>query len=140
MKRYEEIEHTADFGLKIYGRTRKELFVNAALGMCNIMADIKDVKPKNFFRIMIKLKAPDLEELLLSWLKEILFLYNTKYFLFSKFNIQKLTPGSIIARCFGEPIDRKRHILKREVKAVTRYEFSIKKIKDIWTAQLIFDT
>ncbi|MBI4335989.1 MAG: archease, partial [Candidatus Omnitrophica bacterium] len=33
MKKYEPIEHTADIGIRAYGRSLKELFENAALGM-----------------------------------------------------------------------------------------------------------
>ncbi len=32
-KDFELVEHTADIGLKVYGKSEKELFINAARGM-----------------------------------------------------------------------------------------------------------
>ncbi|GAG16189.1 unnamed protein product, partial [marine sediment metagenome] len=55
MKRYEVIDHTADIGIKTYGKDLKELFVNAAYGMFDILADLKNVRAKE--QLAIKLKA-----------------------------------------------------------------------------------
>ena len=46
MRRYEEIEHTADLAIKAYGRDMKELFANAAYGMFSAMGiDLEAVRP-----------------------------------------------------------------------------------------------
>lgn len=37
MKKYERFDHTADLGLEICGRTKKELFANAALALFDVM-------------------------------------------------------------------------------------------------------
>ena len=39
MKPYELIEHTADTGLKAYGKDLSEAFKNAAIGMFDIITD-----------------------------------------------------------------------------------------------------
>ncbi|MBL7092144.1 MAG: archease, partial [Candidatus Omnitrophica bacterium] len=64
MKRYEIIDHTADIGLRAYGKDLKQLFANAACGMFGILADLKNVRPKE--SLEIKQKAPNIEELFLS--------------------------------------------------------------------------
>ncbi|MBU3933351.1 MAG: archease, partial [Candidatus Omnitrophica bacterium] len=46
MKRYEIIDHTADIGLRAYGKDLKQLFTNAAYGMFDILADLKKVRAK----------------------------------------------------------------------------------------------
>ncbi|MBP9531816.1 MAG: archease, partial [Syntrophaceae bacterium] len=43
MKKYELFDHTADLGLEIYGRTKRELFANAALALFDVM--IQDIEP-----------------------------------------------------------------------------------------------
>ena len=39
MKTYEIINHTADIGIKIYGRTKEVLFINAATAMFDVMLE-----------------------------------------------------------------------------------------------------
>lgn len=137
MKRYEIIDHTADIGLRAYGRDLKQLFANAACGMFGILADLKNVRPKE--SLEIKLKAPNTEELFLSWLSELLYQYNSKGIIFKEFLIDELNERSISAEARGEKVDLKRHRLKTEIKAVTYHELKVQKVKDIWQAEVIFD-
>ena len=137
MKRYEIIDHTADIGLKAYGKDLKELFVNVAYGMFDILADLKNVRLKE--SINIKVKAPNIEELFLSWLSELLYQYNSKRIIFKKFSIDKLSQNSTTAKVKGEKLNLKRHRLKTEIKAVTYHELKVRKVKNIWQGQVIFD-
>ena len=137
MKRYEIIDHTADIGLRAYGKDLKQLFTNAACGMFGILADLKNVRPKE--SLEIKLKAPNIEELFLSWLSELLYQHNSKGIIFKEFLIDKLDERSISAQARGERLDLKRHRLKTEIKAATYHELKVQKVKDIWQAEVIFD-
>jgi len=137
MKRYELLDHTADIGLVAHGKDLKELFENAAYGMFDIIADIKKIKPKKLREI--KVKAPNLEELFLSWLRELLFQFDAKGFLFGKFKIEDINDGSLTAKCAGEKLDLKKQEMRREVKAVTYCDFELKKVKLGWRARVIFD-
>jgi len=137
MKRYELIDHTADIGLRAYGKDLKQLFANAAYGMFEILADLKNVRAKETQKI--EMKAPNIEELFLSWLSELLYQYNSKEIVFKEFLIDKLDERSISAQARGEKVDLKRHRLKTEIKAVTYHELKVRKVKDIWQAEVIFD-
>ncbi|HVG36893.1 MAG TPA: archease, partial [Thermoplasmata archaeon] len=59
--RYEEIEHTADVGIRAYGATLNELFANAAEGMFSLVADLGAVKPVG--EIEVRLAAEDIPTL-----------------------------------------------------------------------------
>ena len=96
MKRYEIIDHTADIGIKAYGKGLKDLFINAAWGMFTILADLKNVQARE--SLEIKLEAPNVEELFLSWLSELLYQYNSKSIILKKFLIEKLTKKAISLR------------------------------------------
>jgi SHS2 domain-containing protein len=137
MKRYELINHTADVGLRAYGKDLKELFTNAAYGMFEILADLKNVRAEK--RLRLKLKAPNLEELFLSWLSELLYRYNGKGIILKEFLIDRLTEKAINAEVQGEKIDLKRHRLKTEIKAVTYHQLKVQRIKHTWQGQVIFD-
>jgi SHS2 domain-containing protein len=137
MKKYEIIDHTADIGLKAYGRNLGELFKNSALGMFEIIADLKDVKPET--PLTIELGAVTREELLVNWLRELLYQYNTQEILFKNFEIEKITDNRISAKAWGQAFNRQKHNLKMEIKAVTYYELKIEKEKEGWMSQVIFD-
>lgn len=135
-KPYELIEHTADIGLRIFGKDRQELFVNAALGMFSILAKKKKTKEAQKKQsLKIDLSASNLEELLVSWLGELLSLSDIKKAMFTHFQISELTDTRIKAKVFAE----KNYTTKTEIKAATYHQLEIKKEKDFWQAEVIFD-
>jgi SHS2 domain-containing protein len=77
IKNYELIEHTADIGIKIKGKDLRELFINAALAMFDIIAERKNSQGKRR-EIKIKQKAEDLGELFINWLNELLFFFGKR--------------------------------------------------------------
>jgi len=132
--RYEEIDHTADVGIRAYGRTMDELFANAAEGMFSFIADLSRVKPVG--EVEVRLEADDLPTLLLRWLSELLYVHETQRLLFSSFEVN-VVGMSLEGRVRGEAIDKKRHELKLAIKAVTRHGLTVDPEKGI--AEVIFD-
>lgn len=136
-KGYDILEHTADIGIRAYGKTRKELFINAATGMFGIIADLDDVRIIK--TVPIRLKAPSLEELLVLWLQELLYRFDIDKILFKKFAIERMSETQLIAKVSGERLDADKHTLYRELKAVTYHELKIERLKTTWQARVIFD-
>jgi SHS2 domain-containing protein len=132
--RYEEIEHTADVGIRAHGRSLDELFANAAEGMFSLIADLAAVKPVG--EIEVRLQAEDISTLFLRWLTELLYLHETQRLLFSSFDVH-IVGTSLQGRARGEAIDKKRHELKLVIKAVTRHGLTVDPEKGI--AEVIFD-
>jgi len=137
MKTYEVIDHTADMGIKAYGRTKRALFKNAAEGMFDLIVDKKNILLKK--KIEIDIKAPDIKELFVSWLRELLYQYSAKGMIFKKITILNFSDTRIFAEACGEKMNLKKHVFKNDLKAVTYHDFDIKKVKDGWQAQVIFD-
>ncbi|NQS99563.1 MAG: archease [Candidatus Omnitrophica bacterium] len=137
MKRYKLISHTADIGLCAYGKDLKQLFVNAAVGCSEILAELKNVQAQR--KLKIKLTAPNIEELFLSWLRELLYQFNGKEIILKEFSIDKLTDQELSAEVKGEKIDLSKHALKKEIKAVTYHALQVKQVKGVWQGQVIFD-
>ncbi len=132
--RYEEIDHTADVGIRAYGSTLNELFANAAEAMFSLIANLDSVKEVG--EIEVRLEAEDLPTLLLRWLSELLYIHETQHLLFASFDTQ-VNGTSLRGRSRGEPIDKKRHELKLAIKAVTRHRLTVDAEKGI--AEVIFD-
>lgn len=135
---YEIIEHTADVGLKVNGTTLKELFENAASGMFYIVAHKKSSSNKHK-KIQIKKEVEDFEELLVDWLSELLYIFDSQKILFSNFKILELNNSGVIGEAFGEKIDPSKNTLQTEIKAVTFHGLKIEEDKNGFSCKIIFD-
>jgi SHS2 domain-containing protein len=134
VKRFEELDHTADCGIRAYGATLDELFANVAAGMFSLITDLEMVKPVGEYEVRVRSK--DLKALLFDFLSELLFVHETQRLLLSEFNV-KVEKLAVDARVRGEPIDRTRHPLHLNLKAVTYHEMIVD--LDGGVAQVIFD-
>ncbi len=137
MKRYELLDHTADIGIIVHGVELPETFGNAAYAMFDILTNIDEVKETGRFDIQVS--ASDVEELLVTWLDELLYRYETERVIFKRFVIEDMDETSLRATAFGEKIDPLRHEIKLEIKSVTYHQLKVEKTDDGWRAQVIFD-
>jgi len=137
LKRYEQFSHTADIGVRVFGRTLKELFENAAFAMFDILADLEGLKGEIIQEI--ELTAPNHEELLISWLDELLYNFYTKGVIFYNFQVEELSADFIRAKAFGRAVSDNRNRLKTEIKAATYYNLKIIKKDDYYEVNIIFD-
>ncbi|MDP3791727.1 MAG: archease [Candidatus Omnitrophota bacterium] len=137
LKRYEQFSHTADIGVRVFGRTLKELFENAAFAMFDIIADLQGLKGEIIQQV--ELTAPNHEELLISWLDELLYNFYTKHVIFYDFKVLELSPDLIRAKAFGRAVSDNRNRLKTEIEAATYYNLKIIKTDDYYEVDIIFD-
>jgi len=132
--RYEELDHTADVGIRAHGASLDELFAAAAAGMFSLVADLRKVRAVG--EVEVRVKADDLEALMVRWLSELLFLHETQRLLLKQFDV-RIAGMSLEARARGEAIDKKRHELKLNIKAVTYHRLRIDRKAGL--AEVIFD-
>ncbi|HIH28901.1 MAG TPA: archease [Thermoplasmata archaeon] len=135
MKHYELVEHTADVGIKAFGKTVAEAFEHAARGMFDIITDESPIDPVGQYDI--ELEAPDREQLLVDWLSKLLFLNDAQDLVFGKFQVT-LTGNKLSASVFGEKYDTKKHRMGVEIKAVTYHMLQVNQNEPIFV-QVLFD-
>jgi SHS2 domain-containing protein len=135
MKHYELIEHTADVGVKAYGKTLVEAFEHVAEAMFDIITDKSTIDTVGQYDI--QLEAPDLEQLLVDWLSELLFLNGAKNLVFGKFQVH-INGNRLSAQVFGEEYTTKKHKMGVEIKAVTYHMLQVNE-KDQIFVQVLFD-
>ena len=131
-------EHQADVGIIGSGKTLEESFQEGAKAMFQVMADIKQISPKN--PVKISVSAPDKPALFVEWLNELLAKKDTEYMMFSQFKV-KITKNSkfiLNGTAEGEILSKKHH-LKVEVKAATYSQLKVKKEKNRYIAQCVVD-
>ncbi|NQT32590.1 MAG: archease [Candidatus Omnitrophica bacterium] len=137
MKKYEQIEHTADLGAKIYGTTLPELFENAAFCMFDMMTDLSKVVDGE--SIEIKAEAPDKESLLVVWLNELLYAATTGELIFSEFDVKSLDENSILAEARGRKLKAIEGIIDVEIKAATFHDVEIAEGELGYEVVIVFD-
>ncbi len=73
MNKFEILDHTADVGLVAWGKTKEEVFANAtALGMFSLICNVEEVN--GGFTTQVEVEGSDYEDLLVTWLNELLYL------------------------------------------------------------------
>ena len=123
--------------MEVWGKDLPDLFAQAGWAFFDIMMDIRRIDSRQ--ERLITVEAPDREALLVAWLGELLFLFETWHFVFSQFTIQSMTPNKIQALGGGELFDSKKHRLNLVIKAVTYHQLRIWEEKGVWRARVIFD-
>ncbi len=135
--KYRITDHTADLGIHVSGTSLKELFENAAYALSHIITDINKVRPAREETVIIE--GSDLCDLMVNWLREILFFFNGRELFVKQAGIIKITHYGIEAKVFYERFDPERHIIFNEIKAVTYHDLYVQKTGNIWNARIIFD-
>jgi SHS2 domain-containing protein len=135
MKDFEIIEHTADVGLKAYGKNLSEAFENAAKGMFALITDDSEISAVGEYSI--KLRADSIEQLFIDWLSELLFLHSAFNLVFGRFEVS-IGENSLDAKVFGEEYNKKKHGYGVEIKAVTYHMLRVKR-EPPCEVQVLFD-
>ncbi len=125
VRRYELIDHTADIGIAAYGDDLEGAFASAAYALFSIIAELDGVG-EDVSRD-VEVDARDVEGLLVEWLNELIYIFDTENIIFKTFKIDEIGENNLRARCFGERVDLKRHHLKTGVKAATYHMVEVQK-------------
>jgi len=134
-KRYETVNHTADVMIRAYGSDLETSFANAAFAMFDQLADLSKVEPKERFRFEIE--GSDREQLLVDFLSELLYLFDTELVLLKEFDLKY--DGEVLrVEAKGERIDKKRHRMKQALKAVSYHAIDVQPEKKGYV-QVLFD-
>jgi len=135
--RYRTIDHTADFGIRVFGSDPKDLFANAAYALFDLLIDINSLKGEKTRSLTVFGK--DRPDLMINWLREILFLWNGNGMLIKKAEIISLSETKLSATVFFDRYDPDRHDIKMEIKAVTYHQVQVTGKPSGWEAKVIFD-
>jgi SHS2 domain-containing protein len=119
--------------------TAAGLFEAAAVALTDAMTTASGVEPR--VAEHIALEGPELDLLLVDWLSELLFHFETRGLLVSRAAVELVSTDvyRLGARIEGEPLDPARHPIKVLLKAVTYHALEVKEGPDGWVATVIFD-
>lgn len=129
----EEIEHTADAGIRVIAGDIHELFHDAAIGMLRLICE--DDKSQANQSLEIDIKANSVEKLLIKFLSEVLFIVQDNYFNPRGVDIVQIKNRHLKAIIHVN----NNHTQIAEIKNVTYHNFKLEETDDGWLCEIIFD-
>lgn len=135
MKRYEILEHKADLKIRVFGKTKEELFSNALSGMMgSLRAEIKKLEEKR--KREIKIKSPDFSALLVDFLSEVLCQIQINKEIYNSVKFLKFSDNFLKGELIGQKVEG----FGEDIKAVTYHNLDVRQKKDkTWEATILFD-
>ena len=144
-------DHTGDIGVHLTGRTLDDLFCSAAHAFTESVSELRRVEPRR--AIALSLESTGLDLLLVDFLNEMLYHFETEQFLVAAVNVSvrahsrdlgrersyALPAAALQAVLHGEPFDGQRHGMKVLIKAVTYHALEVREEADGWHATVVFD-
>jgi SHS2 domain-containing protein len=135
------IDHTADEAIEIFADSTEGLFTAAAYGMKDVLVEPFELEDKAVKKLFLNESTK--EELLVKFLDEINFLFQTEKWLFNKVSTIKINADSggwtITSELEGEIYNARKHVLKHEIKAVTFHQMEIKETSGGFITRIVFD-
>ena len=128
---------SGDAGIRAYGETLEDVFTNAAIGMYSLVTDLEGIG--EIKEIVVTAESRSLEGLLVSWLNELIFHFDTYGFMGREIRVETLQNNRIVAKISGEDFDPERHERGLLIKAATYHQLSMEKKEGHWVANVIFD-
>jgi len=131
----EIINHTADIGIKVKGKTLEELFINSADGLYKIIEVKYNGKEEE---VEFTFVADEIEDLLVKFLNELIYYVETKKIggRIEKIEIKRNENGYMLNVKMKV---QKIKSIRKEVKSATYHRLKIEKVKDEYVTTIIFD-
>ena len=140
---FEHLDHTADMAVRLHARDEPDLFREATRALLSILLDGAESAPvADRESIAVRLEAEDPEALLIDYLNELIFLFDTRRFLPSRLDVSALRlekPALLEGTVVGETYDPARHRAKTEIKAATFHGLEIRRTGGGLEADVVFD-
>jgi SHS2 domain-containing protein len=131
---FEEVEHTADWALRISGRDLSELFVNAAYGLNQLLAPCEETAAQ-VLKTEMTFEAPDVESLLVDWLTELVYRAEVDQVIYRSVLVDKATPSFLHVLAQGNQVAD----LRNHVKAVTYHDLRVRVTEHGYEVTVVFD-
>jgi SHS2 domain-containing protein len=140
MKKFENLEHTADLKLRAFGQTKEDLFANMAIGMfANICPEANKLKNQPV-EMTIKIKAHDLSSLLIDFLNELLYLSDINNQIYDRYDLAILQLPDKTWLVEGVAYGYNISGLDYEIKAVTYNDLKVEEdSQGNWLAEVVID-
>src|SRR5678815_4092542 len=87
-KRYRLTARQSELAVRVSGNSQADLFANSAFALFDVMTDIEKVDIKD--RVPLEVEGADRDDLMVNWMRELLYLYQGSGYLLKEFHILSL--------------------------------------------------
>lgn len=137
MTPYECIDHTADLAIVVRADSLKQLFEESGRALFDLLIRTQGARPSH--SITCTVDGADNEDLMVNWLRELLYLFNGEEKAVSSIEILHLTHTRVEARLKWIPVEFGRDEVLTEIKAVTYHQIRVEKTDLGYEARVVFD-
>jgi SHS2 domain-containing protein len=131
---FEEVEHTADWSLRVRGANLRELLAHAARGMSGLLVPDLEAIPADVER-QVELDVLDAESLLVEWLGELTYWAESELLVFREYDLVEVSSTHLCATLRGGRVSG----LQKYIKAVTYHNLRIVTTQDGLETTVVFD-
>ncbi|MFW6135268.1 MAG: archease [Chloroflexota bacterium] len=132
---FEEVDHTADLAIRVWGTDLADLFQNAAYAMACQLTDVEQAQAGDETEVRVEIDADDYEMLLVEWLSELLYRVERDGVVFTETSVRELTPRRLRAAVRAAPVAG----MQTHIKAVTFSELDIRNTEAGYETVIVFD-
>lgn len=133
-KGWQEIEHTADWSIRVWANTLSELYEQAAVGMLALLDGVVPEQAKAT-EYLYDLSDPDAETLLVDWLTELIWLIESDEVLLTKVEVNMPDAQTLHA----EVIAVAGATYGKHIKAATYHQLEITRTQQGYETTIVFD-
>ena len=130
---FEELAHTAEIGLRVRAATPGRLFACAGMALFALTGAVPQAAEAER---TVTVESPDVESLLVDWLNELVYLYETTGCAFHEIEVTEWSPQRLAATVRG---GRPAAPPRLHVKAVTYHDLSVHASGAGWEARVFLD-
>jgi SHS2 domain-containing protein len=98
--KYRLTRRQSELAVRVTGGSQADLFANSALALFDVMADVEKIEIKE--RIILEVEGTDRDDLMVNWMRELLYLYQSSGYLLKEFNIREVRDTIVKAEVCGE--------------------------------------
>jgi SHS2 domain-containing protein len=136
-KSYRVTRRQSELAVRVTGKSQAELFANSAFALFDVMSDVETIVVQE--RLPLVVEGTDRDDLMINWMRELLYLYQGSGYLLKEFKINEVKDTIVKAEVCGEKINPDRHEIKQEIAAVAYQHGRMEKTGNQWIAQLVFE-
>lgn len=133
------LEHTADVYVRVWGDSLERVFEEAARALYEVMTDPRRVDCIVEREVVVE--GFDLENLLVRWLEELLFYFDSEGFIGGRVVVDEVSKEAykVKARVCGEVFNPEKHESRTHVKAATYSQIKLWSEGERWYAEFVLD-
>lgn len=134
---YELMDHTADLRIRVTAETLEDLFAEAGKAVFNLL--LRSTRQPGIEKRRVEMEGLDLEDLMVNWLRELLYFFNGQGKAAASITILSLNNTLIRATVELYDVDYLRDEVLTDIKAVTYHQIEVGRLNEGYVTQVIFD-